>query len=87
MDALKEARKTLHLTQDEFAKLLGISRNYLAQMETGRCKVPQKIFDQINIIVSQNQLATLEHWRQRALIAEAKLDSLKAAMIQVIGRF
>ena len=36
---LKQLRKTLNLTQQEFADKLGLSRNFIAQIETG-AKVP-----------------------------------------------
>jgi len=37
-DKIKEIRKELHLTQDEFAKKLNISRSYLGDLERGRLK-------------------------------------------------
>ena len=87
MEAVKIARTTLNLTQEEFAQMLGISRNYLAQIETGRCKCPKKIKMQIDAIMARNQEASLDHWKQRALVAEAKLSSLKDAMMQVLNRY
>lgn len=37
-DKIKEVRKELGFTQEEFAKKLGISRSYLGDMERGRLK-------------------------------------------------
>jgi transcriptional regulator with XRE-family HTH domain len=37
-DKIKEIRKDMNLTQDQFAKKLGISRSYLGDMERGRLK-------------------------------------------------
>lgn len=34
-DRIKELRKMLNLTQAEFASKIGLSRNFIAQMETG----------------------------------------------------
>jgi transcriptional regulator with XRE-family HTH domain len=47
LQMLLDARKRLGLTQSEMAKLLGISRNYLALIETGKRPVPPKVADQI----------------------------------------
>lgn len=40
---LKLLRRSLDLTQAEMAKKLGITRNYLALMETGRRNVPTHV--------------------------------------------
>lgn len=37
-DRLKDCRKELGLTQEEFSKKLGISRSYLGDLERGRLK-------------------------------------------------
>jgi len=47
LQLLLAARKRLRLTQLEMAEKLGISRNYLALIETGRRRVPPQVADQI----------------------------------------
>ena len=34
-DRIKHIRKSLHMTQDEFATKIGLSRNFIAQVENG----------------------------------------------------
>lgn len=34
-DRIKDIRKSLHMTQDEFATKIGLSRNFIAQVENG----------------------------------------------------
>ena len=36
-DQIRKARKRLNLTQAELAEKIGLSRNAIAQWETGRC--------------------------------------------------
>lgn len=43
MDSIKQIRLRLHLTQEKMAERLGITRNYLALIETGRRPMPQKV--------------------------------------------
>jgi DNA-binding transcriptional regulator YiaG len=47
-EEIRELRKALGLSQEEFAKLLGVSRVYVMMLETGRRKpssVLKKLFD------------------------------------------
>lgn len=47
LQLLLAARKRLGLTQEEMASKLGISRNYLALIETGKRRVPPHVADQL----------------------------------------
>lgn len=47
LQLLLSARRKLGLTQEDMAKRLGISRNYLALIETGKRKVPPSVADQL----------------------------------------
>lgn len=47
LQMLLAARKRLGLTQQEMAEKLGISRNYLALIETGKRRVPPHVADQL----------------------------------------
>jgi DNA-binding transcriptional regulator YiaG len=47
-EEIRDFRKTLGLSQEEFAKLLGVSRVYVMMLETGRRKpssVLKKLLD------------------------------------------
>ncbi len=50
MDSIKTIREQLHLTQEKMAERLGITRNYLALIETGRRSVPPKVKEALETI-------------------------------------
>ena len=78
---LKEARERVGKTQSEMAKLLGISRNYLALIEVGKRPESSDLLERALLIVNKaSQELSMEDWKARALSAEAKLASLKKAM-------
>ena len=80
---LKEARERVGKTQQEMADLLGISRNYLALIESGKRPESPDILERALLIVNKSSTKlTLDDWKARALSAEAKLASLKRAMQQ-----
>jgi transcriptional regulator with XRE-family HTH domain len=79
--SVKEVRMQLGITQDAMAKLLGITRNYLALMETNKRNTPNEVLEKANKLVDtvpENQSVT--EWKTRALVAEAKLGQLRAAI-------
>lgn len=49
---LKEARKTLKLTQDKAANKIGIPRHRLGSYEEGRCEPPNRVL--IDILEAYN---------------------------------
>ena len=54
-ERIKEVRKTLGKTQDEFSKKIGLSRNFIAQVEIGT-KVPsERTINDICRIFSVNE--------------------------------
>ena len=78
---LKEARERIGKTQAEMAELLGISRNYLALIETGkRSESPDILSRALLIVNNATRELTIDDWKDRALAAEAKLATLKRAM-------
>lgn len=79
--SVKEVRMQLGITQDAMAKLLGITRNCLALMETNKRNTPNEVLEKANKLVDtvpENQSVT--EWKTRALVAEAKLGQLRAAI-------
>lgn len=44
---IRELRISKKLTQDQFAKLLGVSRGTVGQLESGRMKVSERIADKV----------------------------------------
>ena len=78
---VKEARAQLGITQDAMAKLLGLTRNYLALMETGARNTPQNVLEKANrLIDSIPEEQSSANWKARALAAEAKLGQLRLAI-------
>ena len=78
---LKEAREELGKTQSEMAEMLGITRNYLALIETGKRPESTELLSAALLIVNKASTElTKDQWKARALSAEAKLASLKKAM-------
>lgn len=53
---VKEIRQTLGITQEEMAKRLGITRNYLALMETEKRKTPIAVTEKANRIVTDSNI-------------------------------
>ena len=79
---LKEARERIGKTQSEMAEMLGISRNYLALIESGKRPESADILQRALLIVNKQSAGlTKEEWRDRALAAEAKLANLKKTML------
>ena len=68
------------------ASLLGITRNYLAQLETGR-KPPQPRLDELAARLVNNMSTEDVDWKGRALAAEAKLAAIKRAFAEILGEF
>lgn len=46
-ERLKQIRKTMKLTQDEFAKRLGLTKNYIYLMEAGRNPIADRVVKDI----------------------------------------
>ena len=85
---VKETRERLGKTQAEMADLLGISRNYLALIETGKRPESSDILERALLIVNKAKLdLSKEEWRARALAAEAKLASLKRTIEAMLKEF
>ena len=70
VSALVGARKALGMTQAEFAQKLGISRNYLALMETGKRSITDSAWNHF-VTISKD--------------AETKSTKEAAAMIKEAG--
>lgn len=91
---LKEVRKELGMTQDEFAAMLGISRNYVALIETGRRNTPVTLLQKARDLVdkksadgttAQPEFNDVAYWRDRALAAEDVLRRVRSALDAVSG--
>lgn len=71
-------RERVGKTQAEMAEMLGITRNYLALMESGKRPEQPDILQQAQLIVNKSVAElSAEEWKARALAAEAKLDTLR----------
>lgn len=57
-EQIKEYRKKHKITQSEFAKLIGISRTYLSDLENGRAKGNLKVL----LKLSSNTNTSLKDW-------------------------
>jgi transcriptional regulator with XRE-family HTH domain len=85
---LKEIRERLGKTQAEMADLLGISRNYLALIETGKRSESADLVDRGLLIVNKHsEELSKDEWKARALAAEAKLAGLKRALGVIINDY
>lgn len=85
---LKEIRERLGKTQSDMAGLLGITRNYLALIETGKRPEPPDLVDRGLLIVNKfSEDLSKDEWKARALAAEAKLAGLKRALNTIINDY
>lgn len=83
---IKETRVRLNKTQQEMADLLGITRNYLALIESGKRPESTELLEKALLIVNKaSQTLSLDEWKARALSAEAKLAEIKNAMSKLIN--
>lgn len=82
---ISDIRKQLKLTQAEMASALGVTRNYLALIETGRRPEPEALLQAAEKMLLS--AADKTDWKSRALLAEAKLAALKEAMSGILSRF
>ena len=82
LQSIKDIRNSLGFTQGEMAELLGITRNYLALMETGRRKTPDELLQKATVLFDTNSVTdkNVAYWKNRAIRAEARLDSLRGAI-------
>lgn len=81
---MKNIRQKLGVTQRELAEMLGVSQNYVAQIESGRKSVSKKMQLSLEKLSADDVADSFVDWRQRALIAEAKLESLKSQIMDLI---
>lgn len=85
---LKDMRERIGKTQSEMADLLGISRNYLALIESGkRPEQPDLLQRALLIVNNASRELTAEEWKARALAAEAKLAALKRMTESMLKAF
>ncbi len=85
---IKEARERVGKTQAEMAEMLGVSRNYLALIETGKRPESPDLLERALLIVNKSrQTMTLEEWKARALAAESKLERLRRAATALLEEF
>jgi transcriptional regulator with XRE-family HTH domain len=83
-DKIKEVRKELHLTQDEFAKKLNISRSYLGDLERGRLKGNNaKVISKLSDVTGK----PMEFFLDKSVNDEIKpYDFLDAAIEMLISK-
>jgi transcriptional regulator with XRE-family HTH domain len=81
-DKIKEIRKSKGLTQEEFAKKLGVSRTYVGELERGRIKGTNvKIISKLADISGKS----MEYFLDDDFIVQIKpLDALSNAMDMMI---
>ena len=85
---VKDMRERIGKTQSEMAELLGISRNYLALIESGKRPEQPDILQRALLIVNNaSRELTAEEWKARALTAEAKLAALKRMTESMLKAF
>lgn len=86
---LRNMRERVGKTQAEMAEILGITRNYLALMESGKRPEQPDILQQAQLIVNKSTAdLSADEWKARAIAAEAKLDKLRQmieALLQVFS--
>ena len=86
--SIKELRERIGKTQSEMADMLGITRNYLALMESGKRPEQPDILERALLIVNKaSKELTAEEWKARALAAEAKLSTLKRMTESMLKSF
>ena len=71
-DKIKSFRKSEGLTQQEFAKLLGISRSYLEDIEHDRIKGSIKLMNKLADVTNKS----LSYWATDANIEIHQYDGL-----------
>ena len=84
---IRNIRESLHLTQVEMAKRLGITRNYLALIETGRRPLPEKIketaADLCNNVTEIDDVSEEPHGKQALSELIDKVASLDARLATI----
>ena len=98
---MKDLRLKLGMTQGEFASHLGVSRNYIALIETGRRNTPVTLLQRAQALVDKkeaeesnkmapsvsttNENTEVKYWKDRALAAEDVLGRIRSALDAVSG--
>jgi len=82
LQTIKGIRVSLGFTQEEMANLLGITRNYLALMETNKRKTPDELLHKASALSDANSVTNrnVDYWKNRAIKAEARFDNLRLAI-------
>ena len=84
MKTIREIREALHLTQVEMANRLGITRNYLALIETGRRSVPEKVkeiaSELCNNVTETNDVTESPHVNQTIAELTSQMASMSARL-------
>lgn len=83
---MKNIRQKLGVTQRELAEMLGVSQNYVAQIESGKKTVSRKLKLSLERLSDQYVDDHFIDWKQRAIKAEAKLETLKNQIMELITR-
>jgi transcriptional regulator with XRE-family HTH domain len=72
----KNARKVLNMTQKELANALGIARNYVYLIESGKMPVSKKLDSALNSLLSRENLTREEKSPQIQETIEQKIDTI-----------
>ncbi len=80
---LISSRKALKMTQQEVAEALGVAKNYIYLMESGRKPVTESVILGIEKLDPKVRLED-EDWRLRALKAERQLAEINDALSLII---
>ena len=77
VSALVRQRKSLGLTQAEYAEKLGISRNYLALMETGKRPITDSAWNRFVTIAQDSETKSTKEAATEIKEAEAHYDGIE----------
>ena len=85
---LVNIRRKMGLTQDKMASLLGISRNYLAQLESGRKPPSPRVTAMAEALVNRESTPKTPDVDLAARLAsiESRLDRLERILLDVLAR-
>lgn len=84
LQLLLAARKRLKLTQLEMAEKLGISRNYLALIETGKRRVPPQVANQL-VTMQQADVTVVDSIREpsNSFLKPQTFESMAARIVEL----
>lgn len=77
---LSEVRRSLKMTQQELAEAVGVARNYIYMIESGRKPMTESIMIAVEKLEQQGTLTANLSWEEKARLAVKRAEVAEAKL-------